>query len=102
MLIFLFAGVIAITRVHAFDIATVDACVVASYVVAAHVDSIADLAKPAHTATQTALHAHAPMNNPTCIGAGRGVYKATGGLGQVDNTTGAHKRVTTAKQTDIA
>lgn len=66
------------------------------------VDNTADAAKPISTATQTALNAKAPINNPTFTGTVGGVTKAMVGLANVDNTADSAKPVSTAQAIAIA
>jgi hypothetical protein len=61
-----------------------------------NVDNTSDINKPISTATQTALNAKAPLNNPAFTGTVSGITKAMVGLGSVDNTADASKSVASA------
>lgn len=66
-----------------------------------NVNNTSDLDKSISTATQGALNAKAPINNPTFTGTVAGITKTMIGLENVDNTSDANKPVSTATQTAL-
>lgn len=66
-----------------------------------NVDNTSDLNKPISTATQNALNAKAPINNPSFTGTVTGITKSAVGLGNVDNTSDLNKPISTAVQSEL-